>query len=198
MRTFLISLITFFVACRNGEEYFGREMLLDSEPAQCPYMTKDGNGNSVISWIRMNADSSFSFCYATSNNGKNFNSPVVIPNSGSIQPHSENLPKIVFKKSGDIIALWGVANPNPANKYSGAVFYVQSFDRGESWTLPAPLVSDTNGIDQRYYDVALLPNGEVGVVWLDNRKTIEGEGSAVYYAVSNGRQGFGNAKRISE
>jgi hypothetical protein len=29
----------------------------------------------------------------------------VIPNSGNIQPHGENLPKIIFESSGEIIAL---------------------------------------------------------------------------------------------
>jgi hypothetical protein len=37
---------------------------------------------------------------------------------------------------------------------------------------PQRLVADTASFDQRYYDVALLPDGEVGVVWLDNRKYI--------------------------
>ena len=198
MRINLIICFLFFCACKQQHAYSEKEILLDEIPGQCPFLTKDENGNTVVSWVRMNGDSTSSFCYAVVDNDDVFGKAVTIPNSGNIQPHGENLPKIIFKKSGDIIALWGVANPNPKNKYSGAVFYVQSFDHGQSWTAPAPLVQDTESIDQRYYDVALLPGGEVGVVWLDNRKTIQAEGSGVYFASTNGKNGFAKGKLISE
>jgi hypothetical protein len=127
-----------------------------------------------------------------------FSSPIVIPNSGNIQPHGENMPKIIFKPSGEIIALWGAANPNPRNKYSGLVFYTQSFDNGVSWTPVKPLVNDTASYDQRYYDVALMPDGEAGIIWLDNRKTSTKEGSALYFSTTNGKNGFDKGRSIAE
>lgn len=173
------------------------ELPLDTEPAECPYLTKDTKGKPVISWVRFNADSSLSFCFATSKEG-GFSSPVVIPIARNIQPHSENLPKIIFKPSGEIIALWGAANPNPKNKYSGLVYYTQSFDEGKSWTDARPLVTDTASFDQRYYDVALLPDGEVGIIWLDNRKTTSKQGSGLYFAATNGKSGFKSERLISQ
>lgn len=143
-------------------------------------------------------DSTAVFCYAISNDGKAFGKPVVIPGSDNIQPHGENLPKIIFKPSGEIIALWGTANPNPKNKYSGLVFYVQSMDNGKSWTAPKPLVTDTASYDQRYYDIALLPDGEAGIIWLDNRKTNPKEGSALYFASTQGKDGFTGERLISQ
>src|SRR5687767_6459731 len=145
----------------------GPAIQIDSMPGQCPFLTKDEKGNTVISWVRMTNDSASAFCYAVCKDGKTFGTPVVIQGSGNIQPHGENLPKIIFKPSHEIIALWGAANPNPKNKYSGLVFYVQSFDEGKSWTAPKTLVTDTASYDQRYYDIALLPNGEAGIIWLD-------------------------------
>jgi hypothetical protein len=198
MRNGFIICLILLCACQQQQSDVEKEILLDKTPGQCPYLTKDDHHNTVISWVRMNNDSSSSFCYAIAERDEKFGNTIVIPNSGNIQPHGENLPKIIFKKSGDIVALWGVANPNPGNKYSGAVFYVQSFDHGKSWTAPAPLVKDTGGIDQRYYDVALLPDGEVGVVWLDNRKTKKVQGSGVYFASTAGKQGFGEGRLISE
>ncbi|OQP52795.1 hypothetical protein A4H97_24145 [Niastella yeongjuensis] len=171
---------------------------IDSIPGQCPFLTKDENGNTAMSWVRMVNDSTSAFCYAICKDGKTFGTPVVIPNSSNIQPHGENLPKIIFKPSHEIIALWGAANPNPKNKYSGLVFYVQSFDAGKNWTAPKPLVNDTASYDQRYYDIALLPNGEAGIIWLDNRKTIPNEGSALFFATTQGRNGFENARLISQ
>jgi hypothetical protein len=38
---------------------------------------------------------------------------IVIPASTNIHAHAENLPKVIFKPSGDIIAVWGAKNPNP-------------------------------------------------------------------------------------
>ncbi|HET7899508.1 MAG TPA: sialidase family protein, partial [Flavisolibacter sp.] len=164
---------------------------VDSQPGECPYLTKDNKGNAVLSWVRMINDSTTAFCYATSTDGKAFAAPAIVPNSSRIQPHGENLPKIIFKPSGEIIALWGAGNPNPRNKYSGLVFYTQSFDKGNTWTKPTSLVKDTASFDQRYYDVALLPNGEVGIIWLDNRKTTQKAGSGLYFASTNGSNGFG-------
>ena len=176
----------------------GDEVILDSVSGQCPYLVKDENGNTVVSWIRMINDSTTALCYATSSDGKTFGQPIVIPGSNHIQPHGENLPKITFKPSGEIIALWGSGNPNPHNKYSGLVYYVQSFDKGKNWTTAKPLVSDTASYDQRYYDVALLPSGETGIIWLDNRKTTTKQGSALYFASTSGKNGFENERLLSE
>ena len=82
------------------------------------------------------------------------------------------------------MAVWGAANPNPKIKYSGQIFYSQSFDDGKSWTTAQKLVNDAKGFDQRYSDVSLMKNGEVAIIWLDNRKTQDVEGSALYCAVT--------------
>lgn len=191
-----------FIACNNNK--FKSSIIattavqVDSIPGECPYLTKDNQGNTVLSWVRIINDSTTEFCYAISTDSKTFSSPVVIPNSGNIQPHGENLPKIIFKPSGEIIALWGAANANSKNQYSGLVYYTQSFDNGKSWTDAKPLVNDTASYDERYYDVALLPNGEAGIIWLDNRKTSDKEGSALYFASTNSKNGFRKEKMISE
>lgn len=172
---------------------------IDSLPAVCPYLTKDIKGNIAMSWVRMLNDSTSSFCYAVSaDSGHSFGKAIVVPGTNNIAPHSENLPKIIFKPSGEIIALWGEANPNPNNKYSGLVWYSQSFDKGNTWRKPRPLVNDTAGYDQRYYDVALLPNGEAAIIWLDNRKTSTKEGSALYFASTKDTSGFTAEKMIGQ
>jgi hypothetical protein len=199
---FIAALALFITACnsRAAETSIAAAapVQIDNLPGECPYLTKDDKGATVLSWVRTESDSSKVFCYATSNDGKTFSAPIVIPGSNNIQAHSENLPKVIFKPSGEIIALWGAKNPNPKNKYSGLVFYTQSFDKGKTWTVVKPLVTDTAGNDQRYYDVALLPNGEAGIIWLDNRKTTSQEGSALYFASTNGKNGFDGGRLISQ
>jgi hypothetical protein len=115
-----------------------------------------------------------------------------------VYPHGENLPKIIFKPSGEILAAWGASNPNPNNPYSGLVFYSQSFDNGKTWTKASSISKDTSSIDQRYFDVSLMANGEIGIVWLDNRKKSNKEGSGLYYAVTSGRNGFQHEQLIAE
>lgn len=172
---------------------------IDPAPGVCPYVTKDNKGNIVVSWAKELNDSVSVFCYAISTDeGQTFGKPVMIPSSNNIQPHSENLPKIIFKPSGEIIALWGAANPNPNNKYSGLVFYSQSFDNGKIWNDPKPLVNDIASYDQRYYDVALLPDGEAAIIWLDNRKTTDKEGSSLYFASTKKDKGFQNETMITQ
>jgi len=199
----IILLFTLIYSCNNHDKKVdtgaNHLLALDDKPGTCPYLTKNVNGELVVGWARMNVDSSYVFCYATSTDaGGSFSHPVLIPGSSKVQPHGENLPKIVFKPSGEIIALWGVANANPKNRYSGLVYYSQSFDKGATWSAAKPLVNDTSSYDQRYFDVALLPNGEAAVIWLDNRKSTEKEGSSLYYASTSGRNGFENEKKITE
>jgi hypothetical protein len=201
--TLLSVVIAFFmVSCTDHKHKSAivstKEIIIDSMPGECPYLTKDQQGNTVLSWVRLINDSTAAFCYAVSRDGKSFANPVIIPGSNNIKPHGENLPKILFKPSGEIIALWGAANPNPKNKYSGLVFYVQSFDQGKTWTSPTPLTPDTASYDQRYYDVAVLSNGEAGIIWLDNRKTTTREGSGLYFASTEGKNGFQQDRLISQ
>jgi hypothetical protein len=137
--------------------------------------------------------------YAVSeDSGKTFGVPIEIPSSSGVQPHGENLPKMVFKPDGGILAVWGVSNPSPAKKYGGLVYYAQSLDGGRTFGEARPLVPDTSSIDQRYFDVAVLPDGEAGILWLDNRKTSAKEGSTLYFAATRGRDGFGEGRPIQE
>src|SRR4029078_116133 len=104
---FLTSVFVCIIACNNSKPKTlipsDEAVQIDNAPGECPYLTKDNKGNTVLSWVRMINDSTTAFCYATSTDGKSFSQPVVIPNSSNIQPHGENLPKIIFKSSGEII-----------------------------------------------------------------------------------------------
>jgi hypothetical protein len=194
--------ICLLLACHHTEQsmtlHAGAIRQADSQPGFCPYLTKDTKGRAVLSWVRTINDTGAVFCYAVLQDGRSFGAPVEIPSSNNIEPHSENLPRIIFKPSGEIIALWGAQSNDTRNKYAGRVYYSRSFDEGKSWSNPQPLVSDTAGYDQRYYDVALLPNGEAGIIWLDNRKTINKEGSALYFAQTRGSDGFQQERLISQ
>ena len=108
-----------------------REQSVDVRQGSSPYLSKDHKGNTILSWVRHMPDSSSVLCYSILDG---HNKTITIPTSNNILPHAENLPKIVFRNSGSIMAVWGAANPNPKNKYSGQIYYSQSFVDGRSWT----------------------------------------------------------------
>ena len=199
----LITTAFVFQSCFNNEKKINiiasNAVQIDTSGGSCPYLTKDNNGNIVLSWIRKINSSTSVYCYSISkDNGKAFGKTIVISGSENIHPHGENIPKIVFKSSGEIIAAWASGNPNPKNPYADLVYYSQSFDNGTSWTKAEKLVKDTAGYDQRYFDLSLLPNGDAAITWLDNRKKTTEEGSALYFAETSGNKGFQNEKLVSE
>ena len=204
----LISVGFIFQSCFNSENKSdgyrisinaSNSAQIDASEGSCPYLTKDSKGNIVLSWIKKVDSSTSVYCYAVSKDeGKTFGKAIEIPGSENIHPHGENMPKIIFKPNGEVIAAWASGNPNPKNPYSDVVYYSQSLDNGATWGHPEKLVKDTAGYDQRYFDMALLPDGNVAISWLDNRKKTTGEGSALYFAETNGNSGFENERLVSE
>lgn len=170
-----------------------------SVEGSCPHLTKAPNGNIVLSWIKKLDSTQSIFCYAIStDDGYSFEKTITVPGSENIHANGENMPKVIFKPSGEIIAAWPAGNPNAKNKYSDIVFYTQSFDAGKTWTERKKLVADTAGYDQRYFDMALLSNGEAAIVWLDNRKTTNHNGSGLFFASTNRKEGFQKEHIIAE
>ncbi len=169
--------------------------------ASCPYLTQDQQGNPVLCWVQaQDTMGNYLLMYARSKDGgKTFGEPVTVSTSQGVYPHDENLSKILFKKNGDILAMFAVQNPNPENSYAGLVKYSQSFDGGKTWTGPKQLAQDAeNSIDERYFDIALLPTGEIAAIWLDSRKNTPKEGSSLYFSSTSGRNGFTYEKVIDQ
>jgi len=169
-------LITFLFSCTNTkneekEECVEKTICTDTTAeTTCPFLTTDNNGNIVMSYIKEKNDTLAVICYAISTDkGYSFGEPIEIPASKDVHPSAENLPKMAFKPNGEIIAVWGVDNGNPKKKYAGLVYYAQSFDEGKNWSEAKQLVEDTTSIDQRYFDISVLQNGEAGIIWLDSR-----------------------------
>lgn len=183
-------LVLFILSCGDadnkgytGDNSYELGAVTDSAYAgSCPYLFKAGDSSIVLSWLRDVSDTQSVLCYAVSRNGADFGPAVIVPGSYEAQPHAENLPKVIIAPRGRILAVWGVANPNPVNPYSGLVYYSWSLDEGRSWTEPRKLSEDPNSFDQRYFDVGVLKDSTVGVIWLDNRKRSEKEGSSLYFA----------------
>ncbi|WP_291907719.1 sialidase family protein [Chitinophaga sp. CB10] len=199
MRLIWIAAIIIVAACNNGEKPVTQFLSHAGVEAACPYITRDAAGRPAVSWIETDsAHNSHIYFTVSSDEGKSFATPVQVTASAGVYPHDENLPKLLFKPDGSIIVMFGTEANDPRNKYAGKVLYTQSFDGGRTWQPARPLVTDTAGYDQRYFDMTLLPNGEAAAIWLDNRKTATAEGSTLYFATTHGRNGFNNGQPVVE
>lgn len=183
---------------------YGQQIRISGEPhrisapnnhANAPYLTTDNKGRPVISWVE-GTEEPLMFYAVLNEDGSIFKKPRSIPPSTGLAPHNEMMPKMIFKPDGEIIAVWPVKNRTPDSKYGGLIFYAQSFDNGKTWSDPIPITEDPDSYDQRYFDVAVLPDGRAAIIWLDNRSETEANGSTLYYAATNGENGFENEKVI--
>jgi hypothetical protein len=199
IRQWIALLLICMAACKSEHR---KEQLL-SHPAQdasCPFVTTTEDGRTVVSWVETNtgADTGTLYYAVSADGGRTFSSPLRVSTANGILPHSENMPKMVFKPDGEVIAMYGVEQDDARNRYAGRVFYTRSLDGGKTWLPAQALVTDTGSYDQRYFDVALLPDGEAGAIWLDNRKAGDDEGSSLYFAVTRGHTGFQREKPLAE
>lgn len=199
IRHWIILLAICNVACNRS----GKKIQILSHPTQdasCPYVTITTDGRTVISWVEapQGADTGTLYYAVSADEGNTFSAAMRVLTANGILPHAENMPKMVFKPDGEIIAIYGVEQNDARNKYAGRVFYTRSLNGGKSWLPAQPLVADTGSYDQRYFDIALLPGGEAAAIWLDNRKDVDAEGSSLYYAVTSGHEGFKQERSLAE
>jgi hypothetical protein len=162
----------------------------------CPYLSHDTAGSPVLSWIQQKKDSGTPLVYYAvfQDSSKTFGKPRAVPSTAGVEQHGEDMPKIIFRKNWGILVVFSIKKPHPGNPYTAAVYYTGSSDGGAHWTPARPLIKDsTKSFDQRYFDVAPLPGGAVGIVWLNNS---EPSGSTLYFATMKGNKGFEGEKII--
>lgn len=189
------------LACNPAPELAGEASTAYIDPEAttcCPDLSVDDRGRIVMSWVRIEQEGALMVMAVSEDHGRTFGPKHAIGPSRGLQPHGENLPKVIVKPDGTTLAVWGADAGDPRNKYAGVVSYARSQDGGRTWGNAIPLVTDTAGFDQRYFDLALLPDGEVAIIWLDNRRNTPGKGRSVYFATTAPGQGFGPARPIQE
>ncbi|MBO9571508.1 MAG: hypothetical protein J7497_04785, partial [Chitinophagaceae bacterium] len=70
---------------------------IDSLPGDSPYLTKNNRGEPILSWVRLQNDSSSVFCYAVLKEDGSFENITTVTSSTNIYAHAENIPKVIFK-----------------------------------------------------------------------------------------------------
>lgn len=136
-----------------------------------PRFTIDPEGNPVLSWVEKVDEKVNLFFFAVSKDGGHtFSEKISVKVPEKISTHAEGMPKIAFKKDGEIIASFEMSKPTPTDRFAGNLYYVSSKDGGKTWTEPQTVHSDvTAGKSHSFSDITSLPDGQIGFVWLDEK-----------------------------
>lgn len=119
-----------------------------------------------------------------------FGRPVSIPPSAGTRTSPESMNKVAFKADGTVVAVFGKRFEDEKNPFAGGILYSMSEDEGKSWSEPRYLHSDTSRHYGSFFDLAALPGGEIGAVWLDSRYGKADTGSALFFSRTEKNQGF--------
>lgn len=136
-----------------------------------PRFTTDAQGNPVLSWAEKDGDKANLFFFAISKDGGNtFSEKISVKVPEKMSIHAEGMPKIAFKKNGEIIANFEVSMPTTTERFVGNFYFISSKDKGKTWSEPQTVHQDeTAGKSHSFGDMATLPDGQVGLVWLDEK-----------------------------
>lgn len=159
--------------------------------------THDHNGDIIAWWVEKDQNSGEKFVYFSRSPGANllFKESHTIPTSRRVHAGGEHMPKLVVKPDGTYVLIFARLNKDSDASFASSVLYTQTFDGGSTWTKPNLIHSDTDPDNSHgFHEAILLPDGEVGAVWLDGRHHLDH--STLYFAKTNGRQGFGKDKII--
>ena len=198
----IISILAIFSSCNNKPEAgpgFDTTLLSDSQnKSSCVRFASDENDNAVVSWCETDkAEKNFFYLSFFDEEKGKFGGRINIPMEQNTAIHEEGMPKIAIKSDGTIIAMFEVNSPTPDNGWAGFIHYIQSFDKGKSWTQPLCVHADTSaGKSRSFADITRLGNGEIGATWLDAPGGNKEGGRPVKFAKTNGRNGFGNERLV--
>jgi hypothetical protein len=186
-------------SCNNNhtnEEQANPPVLLShkNDNASCVYLTKDENNKPVISWCEKNkVGKNFFFISFFNGNKSAFDTAIAVPIEQNAVFMEEGMPKVAVKSDGTVIAVYETNAPTKQNGWAGFVHYIQSFDKGKTWTQPLCVHEDTSsGKTHSYAAIARLSDGEIGACWLDESLGNKDQGRAIKFAKTNGRNGFQN------
>ncbi len=136
-----------------------------------PRFTTDEKGNPILSWAEKDGDKQNLFFFAISKDGGNtFSEKISVKVPTKFSVHAEGMPKIAFKKNGEIIALFEVSKPTTTERFAGNLYFISSRDKGKNWTEPKAIHQDTTaGKSHSFGNLSTLPDGQIGFVWLDEK-----------------------------
>ncbi len=124
-----------------------------------------------------------------------FDSIQRVPLSKGLQMHAESMAKVAIKKDGTLLAVYRKKPKTDKSRFGGLMYYTFSKDGGKTWTKQYRLVEDAKSTSQSFYDIALLPDDNLGLTWLDSRS--KRRGKTLYFARTDTLNLFSEQKPIA-
>lgn len=164
------------------------------------YFSANGTNSIILNWSEAVDTSGTTILkfkiYNTKTN--EFGNTITVGPSKGMQAHDESMSKVAKNAKGTLYAVFRMHTPIPENRFAGSIYYSVSNDEGKTWSDKIKLVEDETSISQSFFDIALLPDGELGLSWLDGRKLEKDkDGSSLYFAKSKNNLGFFDEKPIA-
>jgi hypothetical protein len=127
--------------------------------------TRDGL---VLSWIEpVGSSAKMALRMARYRKGA-WSQPRTIVEGDHVMANWADFPSVIEDANGVLFVQW--LEKNPAGKYAGDVRLTTSKDDGATWSESILLNRDGTANEHGFATLAALPNGGVGVTWLDGRK----------------------------
>ena len=122
-----------------------------------------------------------------------------VPVAKGLQLHDESMAKVGMDKKNTLFAFYRRRDSKSRSMFGGHMYYSYSNDGGKTWSNEQKLVKDTTSTSQSFYDIALLPDGFIGLSWLDSRKPIDKEfkGKTLYFASTDEENEVKNEKPVA-
>ncbi|WP_435355859.1 sialidase family protein [Emticicia sp. SJ17W-69] len=192
MKIFLIILLIPFLSFIKSIEEGVISNVVNS--AAVPSFTNSPDGKIILSWVETEKISKkVSFFYSIYD-GYLFGEKIKVPIVDSASTHAEGMPRLAIKKDGSMIVTFELKKDNPTSRFGSDLLYVYSKD-GKNWSAPDYVQSDRNPNKSHSFSRTVrLADGEIGVVWLDEKLTSKGR--SVKFAKTSVGKGFGEPKVI--
>ncbi len=195
-----------FVSCQNKHSETDKkesknqvENLVKGDfGASAPYLFKKGN-KIIVNWTEQKEKNTKLKYKIFDTETKKFGPTIEVTPAKGLQLHDESMAKIGMDKNNTLFAFYRRRDRKSRSMFGGNMFYSYSTDNGKTWSKEQRLVKDTTSTSQSFYDIALLPDGTIGISWLDNRKPIDKElkGKTLYFASTNKENKILNEKPVA-
>lgn len=179
---------------------------------QGPDVDVAADGTVYVSWVDSTNDDSFEglgeiYVARSDNGGRSFQAPRRA--SGFLEPkfrsrdHSfrswaSAFPKLALGSNDDVYLLW-VAMPSDDPNDDGDVYFVNSNDKGNSWSRRKIINDDQGSAFQFFPEITIDPNGHLHAMWGDFRDDPKNVSYHIYYATSdNSGKTWGINSRVTD
>ncbi len=137
-----------------------------------PNWSSTPDGSPLLSWVEPSKAGSLNLRYAVFRSGK-WSEPQTVAANRHFFRHPAEVPEVMQLSEKQWMAHW-VEMPNESSE--AEFVYVSSSTDGVHWTMPAMAHKDRSQVEHGLASMAVGPNGEISVFWLETPQGEDGPG----------------------